>query len=197
MGTTVEYQLVRWDEYVVPKMTTERLVLRPMLDVDIDRYLATAPATDAVATLGAMPDRAAYSELSRHQGEAWRQEGMGYLVVAERGDNTAVGHVELRPIERAAGGRAAEITYSIDPPHRGRGYAVEAVAAMLLLAFEIIGVDPVVAFVPLDNAASFAVAMRLGFGHVGESVVHGSRMRRMLLSFARWKLAPPAKLAKI
>ena len=197
MVNTVEYQLVRWDGHVVPKMTTERLVLRPMLDTDIERYLAAAPASGTAGTIGAMPDRAAYDELCRHHGEAWQHAGMGYLVVAERGDNGAVGHVELKPIERAAGTQAAEITYSIDPPHRGRGYALEAVAAMLLLAFEIIGVDPVVALVPVENAASFAVALRLGFDHVGESAVHGSTMRRLLMSFQRWKLGPKAMLAKI
>lgn len=197
MARIVEYQRVSWDGHVVPQMTTGRLVLRPMLNTDIDRYLATAPATDDAGTVGTMPDRAAYDELCRHHGEAWQQTGMGYLVVAERADNAAVGHVELRPIERAGGGQAAEITYSIDPPHRGRGYALEAVAAMLLLAFEIIGVDPVVAFVPLDNAVSFAVTLRLGFEHVGENLVHGHAMRRMLQPFTRWRAMPQAVLAKI
>lgn len=197
MPVTVEYQLVRWDGHVVPKMTTERLMLRPMLEADVERYLAQAPASGVPSTIGEMPDLPAYAELvERHAGE-WREDGMGHLVVAERADNAAVGHAQLRPIERAGGGRAAEITYSIDPPHRGRGYAREAVAAMLLLAFEIIGVDPVVAFVPLDNAASFAVAMRVGFEHVGENLVHGHEMRRLLLPFTKWRAGPSAVLAKI
>jgi RimJ/RimL family protein N-acetyltransferase len=192
---TVDYQLVRLNGEVVPRMTTARLVLRPMLETDADRYLEKAPKPGEPATVGAMPDRPAYAELCRHYAEAWRRDGMGYLVVAERDGDAAVGHVQLRPIERASGGLAAEITYSIDSQHRRQGYATESVAAMLLLAFEIVGVDPVIAFVPLDNAASFAVAIRLGFENVGNNLVHGHVMRRMLLPLARWRSNPVARLS--
>ncbi|MBL8687780.1 MAG: GNAT family N-acetyltransferase [Rhodospirillaceae bacterium] len=197
MVFTVDYQLVRLNGDVVPRMATPRLVLRPMLESDVERYLSEAPKTGEADVLGGMPDRPAYEELCRHHAGEWRVSGMGYLVVAERASNDAIGHVQLRPIERATGARAAEITYSIDPPHRGRGYSVEAAAAMLLLAFEILGVDPVIAFVPMDNAASFAVALRLGFEKVGENLVHKSMMRRMLMTLARWQASPAASLSRI
>jgi RimJ/RimL family protein N-acetyltransferase len=58
--------------------------------------------------------------------------------------------------------RAGEIGYVFDPAHSGRGYATEAADELLRLAFADIGLHRVVARVDADNAASLALAERLG-----------------------------------
>ena len=58
--------------------------------------------------------------------------------------------------------RSGELGWVLDPAHQGRGYATEAVAALLPLAFDGLGLHRVVARVDARNTASAGVARRLG-----------------------------------
>jgi len=62
---------------------------------------------------------------------------------------------------------AVEIGYSVFPEHRRRGYATEAVRALLDWA-RAQGVDRFVASVGPDNEPSLAIVRRLGFKQTGE-----------------------------
>jgi RimJ/RimL family protein N-acetyltransferase len=61
----------------------------------------------------------------------------------------------------------AEIGYTIAPSHQGRGYATEAVIRLLSYAFGTHGVGTVTAVTDTRNAASIAVAERVGMRLVG------------------------------
>ncbi len=62
--------------------------------------------------------------------------------------------------------RAVEVGYTVFPTYRGRGYASEAVKALVHWARSQ-GVDHFVASIAPGNAASLALARRLGFREVG------------------------------
>lgn len=61
----------------------------------------------------------------------------------------------------------AEIGYTVAPGHQGRGYASEAIAALLDYAFGELGVATVRAVTDARNEASIAVAERLGMRLAG------------------------------
>ena len=64
---------------------------------------------------------------------------------------------------------AVEIGYTIEEPHRGRGYATEA-AGMLIRQAEERGVRHIVASCAPTNEPSLAVIRKLGFTHTGEAM---------------------------
>jgi len=64
---------------------------------------------------------------------------------------------------------AVELGYTVFEPHRGNGYATEAVRALLELA-ETRGIHRFVLSVSPENAPSLAIVHKLGFVHTGEQM---------------------------
>jgi RimJ/RimL family protein N-acetyltransferase len=71
-----------------------------------------------------------------------------------------IGDVGLSPADGEPG--VLKVGYTIDPAFQGRGYATEAVRALLGYAFETLGADVVRAYASADNAASIRVAEHVG-----------------------------------
>ena len=63
--------------------------------------------------------------------------------------------------ERACGVQA-ELGWVMDPAHNGHGYATEAVAELIRICFEELGLRRVTAFCFADNTASWRLMERLG-----------------------------------
>jgi RimJ/RimL family protein N-acetyltransferase len=78
-----------------------------------------------------------------------------------RGSGDLIGDVALHVLEGDPG--SVEIGYSLAPVHRGRGYASEAVAAIVNYALDQRGKDEVMAWTDTRNEASIALLKRLGF----------------------------------
>lgn len=145
---------------------TERLLLRPFdpaADVDavhayqsredVCRYIPYNPRTrDEVADRLADPERT--RSTLEEQGQAL------ILAVARRDTGRLVGDVML--LWSSAEHRCAEIGYVFDPEQHGNGFATEACAALLPLAFDGLGLHRVIARIDERNTASAAVLRRLG-----------------------------------
>ena len=82
-----------------------------------------------------------------------------WLVVRQE-DKEAVGAVAFGGMPDAAG--AALIGYAMYPGHEGRGYATEAVKAMIEWAFAQPGVNTVRALAPVWNTPAVHVAEKVG-----------------------------------
>jgi RimJ/RimL family protein N-acetyltransferase len=80
--------------------------------------------------------------------------------VEEREAGRLVGDVGLSPADGEPG--VLKVGYTIDPAFQGRGFATEAVRALLGYAFETLGADVVRAYASADNAASIRVAEHVG-----------------------------------
>jgi len=92
-------------------------------------------------------------------------EGFGAWVMIERATNTVVGDVGfLGPPEDGV----VEIGFSVLPDRRRRGYATEAVRALLEWVLRQPGVRAVVARSDADNLASAGVLEGAGFVRTGE-----------------------------
>ncbi len=150
---------------------TERLRMRRFSPGDVDAFHAYR----------ADPDVARYqswSDFTREQAERFVEEmarahpgipGEPFqFAVALIPDDALVGDCMLAI--GAGDPPNAEIGYTIAPSHQGKGYATEAVTGLLGYAFGIHGVETVMAVTDTRNAASIAVAERVGMHSV--AIVH-------------------------
>ncbi|ADX44204.1 GCN5-related N-acetyltransferase [Paracidovorax avenae ATCC 19860] len=94
------------------------------------------------------------SEPFAGEGDTWRQ------AVVRREDGVLVGEFLLKIASTAA--LQLEVGYIFNPHHAGRGYATEAVAALLEHGFEHIGAHRIFARLDARNTGSARVAERLG-----------------------------------
>jgi RimJ/RimL family protein N-acetyltransferase len=154
---------------------TRRLLLRHWQTEDAAAYFDLYSREEVVRWLGPQPRRALTTrEEADARLERWRAAGESleppfglWAVVPLAPAAEPVGTVLLLPLEEdgvAAG--EVEVGWHLHPEHQGRGLATEAARALLGAADEA-GVGDVLALTDLDNAASQAVARRLGMADDG------------------------------
>ncbi|WP_327241349.1 GNAT family N-acetyltransferase [Streptomyces sp. NBC_01320] len=80
-------------------------------------------------------------------------------------DGTPIGHIALTDQDMVDG--TAEIMLMLDPDHRGRGYGVDAVDALVDLAFGELPMQRVQAVTHTTNTAALGVLDRAGFVQEG------------------------------
>jgi RimJ/RimL family protein N-acetyltransferase/GNAT superfamily N-acetyltransferase len=88
------------------------------------------------------------------------------LTIADHDDTCVVGDVVAK---LACDGHVAEIGYTLAREHWGRGYAVEAVGALVTHLFTSVGVDRVQGGLHPDNIASAMVLERVGLRFEGHT----------------------------
>ena len=90
--------------------------------------------------------------------------GWVQLTVEERDGGRLVGDVGISAVDSEPS--VAKIGYTIAPAFQGRGYATEAVRALVDYAFETLGVERVRAFAAAENVPSVRVAENVGLSLV-------------------------------
>jgi RimJ/RimL family protein N-acetyltransferase len=145
---------------MIPRLETDRLVLRApgaqdfdafaamMADPDVARYIAPAPMT--------RPD--AWRAFSSSIGH-WYLRGYGTWTVERKTDGAFLGRVGMINPE---GWNGLEVGWTLDKQHWGQGYATEAAAAAMRYAFLTQPLDRLISNIDPDNVASQSVARRLG-----------------------------------
>ena len=86
--------------------------------------------------------------------------GWVQLSVEERDTGRLVGDVGMSPAEDEPG--VIKVGYTMDPAFQGRGYATEAVVALIAYAFDALGADVVRAYASAANLPSIRVAEKAG-----------------------------------
>ncbi len=164
----------RWlNRLVFTPIRTRNLLIRPFTVEDTEAFVARRNH----------PDVARYQNwelpFTREQGERIVAElvemdgpvndewWMAIVVEVESGD--VVGDLALCLTWE---GRTAEVGYSFEPDHWGKGYAVEATEALVEYVFDGLGVTRVFGMLHPDNPASAMVLERVGMlfeGHTKSS----------------------------
>jgi RimJ/RimL family protein N-acetyltransferase len=114
--------------------------------------------------------------------------GWVQLSVEERESGRLVGDVGLSPADGEPG--VIKVGYTIAPEFQGRGYATEAVAALVAYAIDTLGADVVRAYASAENVPSIKVAEKVGMRLVERFEHHsGGRdlVRRSLRAAPRLK----------
>jgi RimJ/RimL family protein N-acetyltransferase len=116
--------------------------------------------------------------------------GWVQLTVEEREGGVLVGDIGSSPAEGEPG--VIKVGYTIAPALQGRGYATEAVGALVDYAFDTLGADVVRAYASADNAPSIRVAEKVGMRLIermehrrGDDVWFGVRYERRRVAPAR------------
>lgn len=144
---------------------TERLILRPISPDDAAAMHAYKSDPESVRYVPYGPLELV--DIERRIATTWsntRFDNEGDAVslsVVERETGALVGDVVL--FWRSEKDRAGEVGYIFDPRVAGRGYATEAVQALLALGFDGLGLHRIAARIDDRNTASARVVERLGF----------------------------------
>jgi RimJ/RimL family protein N-acetyltransferase len=104
--------------------------------------------------------------------EQWRAGTAAPFVIADAGDDRALGLVNLQF------GEEATLAVSVFPQERGRGIASRALRLAATWGLQELGLREVVAEAATDNAASIRAIEKAGFRRVG---VHDDLIRFCLL----------------
>ena len=142
---------------------TPRLELRPARDEDMDRILEYRNLPEVTRwLLRTEVDPASFRD-------AWRQAvaDPDDHSVAVALDGVVIGTVSLDVVDGMGQPgmpprTEAELGYTFDPAYGGRGYATEAVTAMVAHAFGRLGVRRITAGCFADNLASVRILEKLG-----------------------------------
>lgn len=163
----------------VPSIHSRRLELVSMAPAFLQPLLETIGG-EAAAALGAelppdWPDahdeRFLRLRLKQMQNDPESQQWLARAVVLREPRRAMIGHAGFHGPPGLNGPQrsdALEVGYSILPPYRGRGYATEAVAALMTWAREERGIRRFVASVSPANEPSLAIVRKLGFVQTGD-----------------------------
>ncbi len=155
-----------------PTLVTERLILRPLEESDLDAYteLLTAPDVHRSLHLPATYSRRdAWMGMAQWRGQ-WELRGSGQWAVEERSSGRFVGRAGLHRPE-VPDWPGLEVGWTFHPTYWGKGYATETGASAIAYAFEVIGSAEVFSIILPENERSQAVARRLGLTLVEERVL--------------------------
>ncbi|MEC3954415.1 GNAT family N-acetyltransferase [Nocardia sp. CDC153] len=143
-------------------LRTGRLLLSPLHPDDRDELRGLWRRAEVRAFLfdGETLSDERIVELITNSEKDFATENFGFWAVREiGGDGSLIGTAGLRRLDD---GPDVEVVYNLDPAWWGRGLASEAAAAVVDYAFEVLGVDRVLAEIDEGNTASIAVVERLG-----------------------------------
>jgi RimJ/RimL family protein N-acetyltransferase len=143
---------------------TERLILRPFEAGDLEALhrVHAEPAVSAFLYWSPREEEKVREVLAEKIAQAEiREEGRGLSMAVElRSAPGLIGDLDLfwTSVEH----RQGEVGYVLDPAHQGRGYATEAVAVLLELGFEGLGLHRITGRLDGRNAASARVLEKNG-----------------------------------
>jgi RimJ/RimL family protein N-acetyltransferase len=142
-----------------PTLESQRLILRPPIEADLDDwagFMADAEAARFVG--GAQPRATAWRAMATMVG-SWTLRGFGMFSVIEKSTGKWVGR--LGPW-RPEGWPGNEVGWGLARQVWGKGYAVEGATVAIDWAFTVLGWTDVIHCVDVRNAPSIRVAERLG-----------------------------------
>ncbi|MDH2415858.1 GNAT family protein [Nocardioides sp. CER19] len=145
-------------------LRTDRLTLRRGTEPDLEAIWAYRRDPAVTRWLSAAP-----GTLAEHRASFIERGHLDQMIMVER-DGTVVGDTMIRiedayaqhEIAERARGTQAELGWTLDPAYGGRGYATEAVRALVDLCFGPLGLRRVVALCFADNEPSWRLMERLG-----------------------------------
>ncbi|MBI1361992.1 MAG: GNAT family N-acetyltransferase [Alphaproteobacteria bacterium] len=160
-----------------PEIATQRLVLRAHRASDLDACAAIWGDPEVTRFIGGKPStrEEAWSRILRCAG-LWRLLGYGFWAVEERESGRLLGDVGVmeakRDIDPPFEGEP-EAGWAFTPAVHGRGYALEAVTAMMGWADANLTAPKLVCIIHPDNAPSIRLAGKAGFRERIRTTYHG------------------------
>lgn len=148
------------------KLETDRLILRPGLDMDSAPFAAMSTDPEVMAHLLAFPSPAAIDNWITRQQTHWATHGFGLWVVESQATGEFMGAAGLLRVGYDAHFTpAVEIGWRLARRFWGKGYAPEAAGAAIRFGFERLGLQEIVANTAPTNFNSRRVMEKLGMSY--------------------------------
>lgn len=166
-----------------PTLETSRLVLRQFTSADHDALTAcwSSPETVKYIGNGHPQDREmSWGRLLRYIGH-WQIMGYGYWAICDKASGQFIGSMGFQDLKRALTPALEypEAGWTLMPTAWGKGYATEALNAILLWADNTFS-GPVCCIIDADNLPSIRLAERVGFQYKHDAEYHSKVVRMMV-----------------
>ncbi len=160
-----------------PALTTERLFLRVQTKEDFPAFAAMWADPIVTRYIGGAPlsEEDAWAKFMRIAGH-WALLGFGFWGIFERESGRRIGEAGILDVKREIAPSfhgVPEIGWGLLPEMHGKGYATEAVQAILGWAEDHFGKVRMVCIIDPQNAPSLRVAARCGFKEYAHSIYKG------------------------
>lgn len=143
----------------IPVIETDRLRLRGWKERDFPAYAALRADSESQAYVGPVMTRSEAWERFCFDLGVWTLRGYGIFAIADKTSDRALGYTGIwHPLYLDE----PELSWSLFPGQRGRGYATEAALAARSWVYQAHGLPPMMSLIRPENLASKAVAERLG-----------------------------------
>jgi RimJ/RimL family protein N-acetyltransferase len=157
-------------------LASRRLLLRMFRESDLDAYAAMCGDPEVMRYLGdgyPLTRAEAWRNMALVLGH-WQLRGYGLWAVEERDTGVLAGRVGCWQPE---GWPGMEIGWALRREFWGRGYATEAAQTVLADAFSRLDQPRLISLISPENAASIAVALRLGMRREKDTELMGHPAR--------------------
>jgi RimJ/RimL family protein N-acetyltransferase len=161
----------------IPVLRTERLILRGHTLEDFPAYAAMWADPVVTRHIGGSPlsEEDAWAKFTRLAGH-WTLLGYGFWAIVEKSSGERIGEAGILSVKREVTPSfhdVPEIGWGLLPVAHGKGYATEAVRAILGWAEQRFGKIRMVCIIDPDNAPSLRVAERCGFREFARATYKG------------------------
>jgi RimJ/RimL family protein N-acetyltransferase len=168
------------------KIESERLYLRPFKPQDGNPYQAFLIDPEVTRYLdfhvGALSEEDGTKLFEQVIASYATDDPTFALAVARTEDDAFIGSCGLVPTDTA---EQYECYFVLLPRYRSKGYAAEALAALLRHAFQELGLQTVVAYIAFDNSAASRVVEKCGLTFREIATYRGTDIERSLYKI-RW-----------
>lgn len=165
----------------IPVIETDRLLLRDFRPDDLDAMTAMWAMPEVVRFIGGTPlsREQSWQRLVRQIG-MWHIMGFGFWAIIEKSSGALVGEGgfhEMRRTLTPSIENTMEAGWGLIPEAQGRGYASEALSAMLDWAKATHPGQPITCIIDEDNEASLNFARKHGFEEFAKAQYAGSEVK--------------------
>jgi RimJ/RimL family protein N-acetyltransferase len=161
----------------IPTIETERLILRPHRLGDFDSYAEFWATPEVVRFISGVPmnREGSWGRMLRVNG-MWHLMGFGFLAIEEKATGRFLGEAGFqdmrREFEPSIEG-TLETGWALIPSAQGKGYATEAVGALIAWAEAHFPDRRMTCIISPENQASLRVAAKFDFREFARSDYHG------------------------
>ena len=162
---------------MVPTLETPRLILRGHTRADFPDYAAMWADPVVTRFIGGVPlsEEESWAKFMRIAGH-WALLGFGFWAIVEKATAKRIGEAGILDVKRdivPSFQGVPEIGWGLLPAVHGKGYATEAVRAILEWGEQKFGKVRMVCIIDPENAPSLRVAGRCGFREFARTTYKG------------------------
>jgi [ribosomal protein S5]-alanine N-acetyltransferase len=177
---------------VTTRLETARLVIRTFESRDAEAWVAMVNDPEVVRFLppGPAPTMETFAEAIERRHAMEREIGYAMWAVDDKTTGTFVGQCGIRPVDEGAGSEI-DLAYHYSRASWGKGYATEAVIAVLAHGLGPVGLDRIMAVAMPENIGSWRVMEKTGMRYQGRVNYYGLQDLKKYVAERDW-WRPPA-----